>query len=123
MVSAVEPPGHFMVAPGDGQATLKWNVPAGNTVNVKRAASASGTFTNFLTGLTTAEITVTNLNYTLTYHFALSSVSNGVESANTPVSEASGFAFGGLNNPFERFGRGVGQPRFQVSHDAIPINA
>jgi gluconolactonase len=85
IVSAVEPPGHFMVAPGDGQATLKWNVPAESTVNVKRGANATGAFTNFLTGLTTSEIVITNLNYTLTYHFALSSVSNGVESANTPV--------------------------------------
>ena len=73
-----------MAAPGNAQVALSWNGSTSATgYNVKQATSASGPLTVIATNLPNTGLVVTNLKNGTAYFFAVSSVSDGFESADT----------------------------------------
>ena len=73
-----------MAAPGNAQVALSWNSSTSAAgYNVKQAASATGPLTVIATNLPDSGLVVTNLRNGTAYFFAISSVSDGFESADT----------------------------------------
>ncbi|MEO8427657.1 MAG: SMP-30/gluconolactonase/LRE family protein [Verrucomicrobiota bacterium] len=76
---------NFMAAPGNAQVALSWNGSTNATgYNVKQATSATGLLTVIATNLPDPGLVVTNVRNGIVYFFAISSVSDGFESADTP---------------------------------------
>jgi len=73
-----------MAAPGNARVVLSWNGPASATgYNVKQAAIATGPLKVIATNLSTTSLVVTNLRNGSVYYFAVSSVSDEFETADS----------------------------------------
>jgi sugar lactone lactonase YvrE len=75
----------FLAIPGDAQVTLTW-APASqaSSYNVKQGRSVNGPFTTIATNVPGSSYVVNNLTNNQVYFFAVSSVADEFESANTP---------------------------------------
>ena len=75
----------LMTIPGDAQVTLTWLPAAGASgYNVKRASSSFAPLTVVATNIPGTTCTLTNLKNGTNYYFAVSSVADEFESADTP---------------------------------------
>jgi beta-galactosidase len=87
-------PAGVVAAPGDGQATVSWDVTPGATgYNVRRSTSSGGSYTIISTNTAALGFVDTNVTILTTYYYVVTALNSSGESLNSAEVSASSDAF------------------------------